>query len=361
MRNFENRDDFYFPGDNCVRNKGVIFMYYKHKKEQNRKRKTKVYQTSAQPAFIGDMIHISRRTNERKFFLKITKKNIQILEYCLASSASKHKIIIHNYCFMTNHYHLLITDLEGRYPAFLADLNRNIAKCLNVSYDHLDSIWDSRGPTVVRLSDNPANVSRVMEYIYLNPCKAKLVKHQRHYPGVKSVPDDLKGRSRKIKRPQVYFAKDGKLPKSVRLKVQMPTNVLKVMDKKSYIAHMKERVRAGENKVIAEVGENGFMGKSKLRNIHHLDSPRTRPSFGKLNPKVSGATGEDRVRQKTKYKHFCASYEESFHRWQRGERDVEFPYGTYQMQHIHKVRVAEKTPILEMLPRDEFWFPEDTG
>lgn len=352
---------FIFPRDNCVRNKGVIFMYYSHNKEINRKLERRVYKTAAQPVRKGDLIHISRRTNERKFFLKITKKSIQILEYCLAAAAAKHKIIIHNYCFMTNHYHLLITDLEGRYPAFLADLNRNIAKCLNVTYEHLDSIWDSRGPTVVRLSDSPANISRVMEYIYLNPCKAKLVKRQRHYPGVNSVPGDLRGKSRRISRPKVYFAKDGKMPKSVRLKVQMPSAIFKVMDKKSYISHLKQRVQAGEDKVIAEVGENGFMGKSKLRHLDHLDSPRTRPTFGKLIPRVSASTHAELVKQKTKYKHFCDSYGEAFQRWQRGERDVEFPYGTYQMQHIHKVRVAEKPPILEMLPRDEFWFPENTS
>jgi len=262
---------------------------------------------------------------------------------------------------MTNHYHLLITDLEGRYPAFLADLNRNIAKCLNVTYEHFDAIWDSRGPGVVQLSNNPTTISRVLEYIYLNPCKARLVKHQRQYPGVKSVPEDLQGKSCKVKRPKVYFAKDGKMPKTVHLKVQLPTAVLKVMDKKSYIHHMKQRVRAGEDKIIAEVGENGFLGKRKLQQVDHLDSPRTRPSFRALNPRFSGSNPVDLDRQKRKYRHFRTKYEDSFQRWQQGERDVEFPFGTYQMLHLHKVKVAQAPPVLEMLPRDALWDPLDTS
>jgi putative transposase len=299
----------------------------------------KHYKTRAKPVSRNKMIMISRRTSEGRFFIKPGKKNNQILEFCLAAAAQKHNLKVHGYNFMPNHYHLLLTDVEGNYPRFLADMNRNIAKCFNVSLERFDSLWDNSRPSVVRIPEHVVVAKAKLKYIFMNPVKARLSERAKKYPGANSLPADLAGRSKIIKRPKVYFKSESKLPKKVRLKIEMPEVFLKFTDKKSMIKLLKEELREAEDKMIAKFGKKGFMGKRKLLNTDPESKPKKDIEHFKLNPQIAGIIRELIASEKSKLTDFHTIYENSFRRWQNGERDVLFPEGTYEMARLHKVQV----------------------
>jgi putative transposase len=301
----------------------------------------KHYKTRAKPVSRNKMIMISRRTSEGRFFIKPGKKNNQILEFCLAAAALKHGLKVHNYSFMPNHYHLLLTDVYGNYPCFLADMNRNIAKCFNVSLERFDSLWDSSKPSVVRLPNHVVPVKAKLMYIFMNPVKALLSPRARKYLGANSLPGDLAGHSKVIKRPKVYFKKESKLPKKVRLKIEMPEALLKFTDKKSMVKLLKEDLRKAEDDIIAKYGKNTFMSKRELLKTDPESKPKKDIERFKLNPKVAGVVSELIAAEKSKLVDFLRAYEKSFQRWQLGERDVYFPAGTYEMARLHKVRVRQ--------------------
>ncbi|MGM0596016.1 MAG: transposase [Myxococcota bacterium] len=309
------------------------------KKTKKQKRKNS-YTTRAVPVYKNQLLHLIRRTSERRFFLTPDKITRQILEYCLATAAKKHKILVHAYIFMTNHYHLLVTDTQGRYPAFLADLNRNIAKCMNVKLGRKENFWNSSDPGVVRIPDHMKTIKKTFKYVFLNPTSAFLVSHLEAYPGARSKPGDMQGKAKIIRRPPGYFSRNGRMPAKVKLSLKVPAFCLLKKGKGEFIKDLQKEVREEEDKLIEEVGPERFMGRKKLKKVSPFSSPRGEAESSELNPKVSGKSRKVLINEKSRYKTFRDQYEEKYKLWKRGKRDVVFPVGTYGMVHFHGARVA---------------------
>ncbi|MDA3864935.1 MAG: transposase [Deltaproteobacteria bacterium] len=310
------------------------------KKKTKHKQRTNTYTTRAIPVYKNQLLHLTRRTSERRFFLTPNKETRQICEYCLATAAQKHKILVHAYIFMSNHYHLLVTDTQGRYPAFLADLNRNIAKCMNVKLGRKENFWNSSDPGTVRIPEHMETIVKTFEYIYLNPASAFLVSHLEAYPGAKSRPGDLKGKTKMIRRPAGYFSKEGRMPAKVKLSLKIPAFCQKEKGKGEFVKDLQKKVRQEENRLIAKVGAARFMGRRKLKAVPPFSSPRGETESSDLNPKVSGKSRKVLISEKSRYKNFRDQYEDKYKLWKRGDREVVFPAGTYGMVHFHGARVA---------------------
>ena len=63
-------------------------------------------------AFPGAFYHITSRGNERKPVFKSERDRVKFLEY-LESATLRYDAVIHAYCMMDNHYHLLIETPAG--------------------------------------------------------------------------------------------------------------------------------------------------------------------------------------------------------------------------------------------------------
>jgi len=179
-----------------------------------------------------------------------------------------------------------------------------------------------------------------MGTIYLNPSSSFLVSHLEAFPGARSRPGDMKGKTKTIRRPAGYFSKKGRMPAKVKLRLQVPSFCLQEKGKKEFIRDMRKAVRKEEDKLIAKVGEDRFMGRRKLKAVSPFSSPRKEAESGELNPKVSGRSREVLIREKSRYKAFRDQYEETYRLWKSGNREVVFPVGTYGMVHFHGAKVA---------------------
>ena len=71
----------------------------------------------------GTVYLITRRCSERRFFLRPSKVINEIFLYVLALSAQRHGVLVHAFCVLSNHAHLIITDPQGRLPAFMQYLD----------------------------------------------------------------------------------------------------------------------------------------------------------------------------------------------------------------------------------------------
>jgi hypothetical protein len=47
----------------------------------------------------------------------------QVVAYALAVGQKKYGVLVHMFCVMSNHWHLLLTDLYGNLPHFLRDVH----------------------------------------------------------------------------------------------------------------------------------------------------------------------------------------------------------------------------------------------
>jgi len=55
-----------------------------------------------------------------------------------------YEITLHNYCLMSNHYHLLIETSTGNLSTFMRQLNMNYAIYYNKKYKRTGHLWQGR-------------------------------------------------------------------------------------------------------------------------------------------------------------------------------------------------------------------------
>ena len=89
-------------------------------------------------------------------------------------------ITLHNYCLMSNHYHLLIEITEENLSLFMRQLNMNYAIYYNKKYKRTGHLWQGRFKSWYVTDE--AYLYTLMLYIEQNPLKAKMVKNLEEYP-----------------------------------------------------------------------------------------------------------------------------------------------------------------------------------
>jgi REP element-mobilizing transposase RayT len=167
------------------------------------------------PIVPGTTYLITRRCSQRQLLLRTSACVNQILLYCLAEAASRYHVRLHAYCFLSNHYHLVVTDLDGQLPEFCRWLAEFVAKCINASLGRWECVFAPGTYNAVRLED-PEAVLDKMVYVLANPVSAGLVRDGRQWPGVRSRPEDV-GRTVVARRPEVFFRSDGDMPQTSSL------------------------------------------------------------------------------------------------------------------------------------------------
>ena len=87
-------------------------------------------------AFPGAWCHVTSRGNEQKDVFKIRREREKFLEY-LASATERYGAVIHCYCLMSNHYHLLLETPDGNLSQIMRHINGAYCKlvsCLSFMY-----------------------------------------------------------------------------------------------------------------------------------------------------------------------------------------------------------------------------------
>ena len=73
--------------------------------------------------------------------LRPSALNNKIFRYCLALAAKRTGVIVHGVCVLSDHYHAVVSDPEGRIPEFEAHLNKLVGKCVNAHLGRWESLW----------------------------------------------------------------------------------------------------------------------------------------------------------------------------------------------------------------------------
>jgi len=103
--------------------------------------------------------------------------NFQI--YLLLDMKRKYKIIVHAYCLMTNHYHILIETTKQNISEAIKFLNSFYAIYFNKKYKRSGHLWQGRFSSYYLYDD--AHFWIVAKYIERNPIKAKMVNKIKNY------------------------------------------------------------------------------------------------------------------------------------------------------------------------------------
>ena len=124
--------------------------------------------------------HIIQRGNNRSACFYADEDYHRYLA-TLREQAEKHGCRVHAYVLMTNHVHLLITPERKDSAALLMKhLGQRYVQYINRTYKRSGTLWEGRFRSC--LAQSTDYVLACYRYIELNPVRASMVTHPRHYP-----------------------------------------------------------------------------------------------------------------------------------------------------------------------------------
>lgn len=126
----------------------------------------------------GAHYHVTARGNERKDVFKSQKDREQFLSY-LESAVSRYEAVIHAYCLMSNHYHLLLETPSGNLSKIMQHINGAYTSYFNIKRKRSGHLFQGRYKAIVIEADE--YVQELSRYIHLNPVRANMVAKPEEY------------------------------------------------------------------------------------------------------------------------------------------------------------------------------------
>jgi REP element-mobilizing transposase RayT len=128
---------------------------------------------------IAGYYHIVNRGVEQRVIFQ-NAEDYEKFEELMCYYAKSHGITIHNYCLMSNHYHLLIEITRENLSKFMRQLSMNYAIYFNKKYKRTGHLWQGRFKSWYVTDE--AYLYTLIRYIEQNPLKANIVKEPEEYP-----------------------------------------------------------------------------------------------------------------------------------------------------------------------------------
>lgn len=126
----------------------------------------------------GAFYHVINRGNNQENIFKNDRDKEKFLEY-IEKAAERFSIIIHTYCLMSNHYHLLVETPEPNLSVAMQWINVSYATYFNRKQDRHGHLFQGRFKAI--LVDADAYLKHLSRYIHLNPVRAKMVSTPSEY------------------------------------------------------------------------------------------------------------------------------------------------------------------------------------
>ncbi|MGQ9604508.1 MAG: transposase [bacterium] len=117
----------------------------------------------------GAFYHITSRGNERKQIFKGDSDRKKLLSY-FESAAERYRAVIHVYCLMGNHYHLLLETPVGNLSQIMRHINGAYTVYFNKKYQRSGHLFGGRYKAIVVDKDEYA--VELSRYIHVNPVRA---------------------------------------------------------------------------------------------------------------------------------------------------------------------------------------------
>jgi REP element-mobilizing transposase RayT len=287
----------------------------------------------------GETYLVTRRCYQRTFRLHPCPQTNRIFLYCLAFAAERTGVLVHAVCVMSNHHHLVVTDVRGVLPNFLRELHRLTAKAMNASQGQWENLWAAEPCNVLRLVTDE-DVDDKIAYAVANPVAAGLVSRPEDWPGVL-----LWGqRTVRTTRPPSYFRDAGTCPPEIALFIEPPVRRdfgPRVVDpgwRDRLVCAIAAKVAEARRKLVA-TGRR-FLGQTEVLMSSSIQRARSYEERFGIVPTFAAKVRAVRERLRRVERHFRARYRAALERWRCGEREIAFPFGSWGVAVFHGAVVA---------------------
>ena len=225
--------------------------------------------------FPGAFYHITSRGNERKAVFKNERDREKFLEY-LESATERYNAVIHVFCLMDNHYHILLETPSGNLPQIMRHINGAYTTYFNVRRDRNGHLFQGRYKAIVVEKDEYAK--ELSRYIHLNPVRAKMV----------GAPEEYNWSSHK------YYIGKEKTPEWLQTDFVLGYFGRKVSEsRKRYKAFVSLLIGQKYESPLKEtvgsllLGSQRFIDHIKEKYVSGLKADRDLPSIRELAPQIT--------------------------------------------------------------------------
>ncbi len=222
----------------------------------------------------GLLYHVIVRGNQRqKTFL--TENDYQTYLERLARYREKYGMIIHAYCLMPNHVHLLVESSVEPLSKFMQGLQQSYTQYFNLKHNKVGHLFQGRYKAIVCQKDE--YLMELVRYIHLNPLRAKMVQNPGQYK--------YSGHSLYL-RDKVTHVLD-------------PTKILRLMGgREAYRRFVLDGIGAGHKDEYYDVKDQRFLGAEgfgeKLEaRVGGGSRPVTKRSLANTFKQLAGRLGTD--------------------------------------------------------------------
>jgi len=126
----------------------------------------------------GAVYHVTSRGNARQDIVRGDEDRATFLAL-LAHVVDRFGWFCHAYCLMDNHYHILIETPQPNLSQGMRQLNGRYTQAFNRSHRRVGHLFQGRFTAI--LVEKEAHLLELCRYVVLNPVRAKLVHHPRHW------------------------------------------------------------------------------------------------------------------------------------------------------------------------------------
>jgi putative transposase len=129
--------------------------------------------------FAGALYHITSRGNARNL-IYLQDDDFELFLQILAKVYERYNWVIHAYCLMSNHYHLLVETPDANLSRGMRQLNGVFTQSMNRKHHRVGHLFQGRYKAI--LVDKDAYLLELCRYIVLNPVRANMVSSPEEWP-----------------------------------------------------------------------------------------------------------------------------------------------------------------------------------
>ena len=122
--------------------------------------------------FPGAFYHVTSRGNDRKAVFASERDREKFCEY-LQTATERYQAVIHAFCLMDNHYHLLLETPLGNLPQIMRHINGAYTTYFNIKRGRSGHLFQGRYKAILVERDRYAK--ELSRYIHLNSVRAGMV------------------------------------------------------------------------------------------------------------------------------------------------------------------------------------------
>ena len=279
----------------------------------------------------GSLVEVTCRTVQGRCLLRPTPLISDLIRGALARAARLYPVEIHAFCFLSNHFHLLLT-VSGadRLASFMNHLNSNLAREVGRHVRWREKFWGRRYQAILVSDEEPAQVARLL-YLLRHGCKENLVRCPGDWPGANSTEALLTGRPVRgtwFDRTREYRMTRRKRPpggeglvaeETLEL-VQLPCwRTLPAELHRVRCAELVALVEAETAQRIQQSGREPLGATRILRQDPHFQPPRLKKGPA---PLVHAATSAMRREMRLRYRLFAEAFRRASARFRLGLADA---------------------------------------